>query len=74
MIKNDNNETETETKEIENMQTDQYRIDRACHTVYEYSAEHKAYLYLCNFLSIGARGRNRDKTIIKKIEEWKASD
>ena len=55
------------------MQTDQYKIDRACHTVYEYSAEHKADLYLCNFLSIGARGRNRDKTIIKKIEEWKAT-
>jgi len=62
---------EVETKEIENMQTEKYKIDRAYHTVYEYSAEHKAYLYLCNFLSIDARGRNRDKTIIKKIEEWR---
>ena len=73
MIKNDNNETEAETKETEIMQTDEYKIDRAYHTVYEYSAEHKAYLYLCNFLSIDARGRNRDKTIIKKIEKWKAT-
>ena len=53
------------------MQTEKYKIDRAYHTVYEYSAEHKAYLYLCNFLSIDARGRNRDKTIIKKIEKWR---
>ena len=53
---------------------DQYRLDRAYGKVYEYSDDHRAYLYLCSFCTVGASARNRDKTIVKKIEEWKAID
>lgn len=47
-----------------------YRIDRAYETVYEWNENENAYVFLCTFFEIGATSRNRDKTIIKKIKEW----
>ena len=47
----------------------EYRIDYQTQTIYRYCPDAKAYLFLCNFLSIGATRKNREDTILKKINE-----
>lgn len=49
-------------------ETEQYRIDRSTGKIYELDGD--AYVFLCTFWQIGATSSNRDKTIIRKIEEW----
>lgn len=53
------------------MEKEQYRIDRAYEKIYEYDKDQNAYLFLATFLQVGAKCKNRDKTIIKKIKDWK---
>jgi len=52
-------------------ETNRYRIDRSTGTIYEINDEKDTYYFLCTFSQIGATSRNRDKTIEKKIEDWK---
>ena len=56
------------------MTTDKYRIDRQTGNIYELNSDGSAYLYICAFFQIGATAKNRDSTIIKKIEAWKSSE
>lgn len=51
--------------------TDQYRINYATEEIHELNDEEDAYEFLCSFSQIGATRRNRESTIIRKIEEWK---
>ena len=50
---------------------EQYRINYQTEDVHEFSEEHDAYLFLCTFYQIGATRKNRESTIIRKIEAWK---
>jgi hypothetical protein len=47
----------------------QYRIDKSTETIYEYDESQNAYMYLTNFISIGATWRNRESTIVKKLQQ-----
>jgi len=58
-----------ETKRGDKMS--EYVIDRQYEKVYEYNKNSNCNEYLCNFYSIDAHYKNRDKTIISKIENWK---
>jgi len=56
------------------MTNDNYRIDWACECVYELNTGMNAYTYLCSFHQIGAVRKNRETTVIKKIEKWLVGD
>ena len=47
-----------------------YRIDKSTESVFEYSSKHNAYMFLCSFFQIGANRKNREATIIRKVEDW----
>ena len=53
------------------MTPNKYRFDRRYEKVYEWDEQSGAYVFLCTFWQIGAIQRNKDETIIKRIEEWK---
>lgn len=47
-----------------------YRIDYAYETISEINSDGEAYEFLCSFYEIGATKKNRESTIVKKIEAW----
>ena len=47
---------------------DQYRINTADHSIYEYSKESQAYFYIGNYVNFGIKGRDSRATMIKKID------
>ena len=63
-------DTNTED-EMDTMKNDTFRIDRSTGQIYELNNDGDAYEFLCTFYQIGAESRNRDSTIISKIEAWK---
>lgn len=65
--------TEDDFLDLENRDTSKYqiyRIDRAYEDIYVYDKDRGAYKYMYNFLMIDAERKNRDKTILKKIDEY----
>ncbi len=51
---------------------EEYRIDRAYGIIYRLNGNKSAYLFLCTFEQISAECKNRDSTIIKKINAWES--
>lgn len=49
--------------------TEQYRFDDAYGKVYEYSEEHKAYLFIGTYLAYGIKANMREKTKVRLVEE-----
>ena len=54
-----------------NKMTEQYRINYATQEIHEIDEDGDAYIFLCSFYEIGATSKNRESTIIRKIENWK---
>ena len=51
--------------------TEQYRINYATQEIHKINADEDAYEFLCTFDEIGATSKNRESTIIRKIEDWR---
>lgn len=51
--------------------TSKYRIDKQSKLIYENNEYDGSYYFLCTYNQIGATAQDRQKTIIKLIEEWK---
>lgn len=45
-----------------------YRINYQNETIYKFSAEHNAYLYFGSFAQYNVARKNRESTIIRRIE------
>ena len=59
----------TNTKETPETQApEKYRIDRASHSIYEYDADHRAYLFIGKYQNFGIKGRDSRAVMIRKIE------
>jgi len=53
---------------------DRIRIDRAYEKIYLYDPGQGAYVFHVTFDQIGAKRSNRDKTILRLVEEWEGRE
>lgn len=50
---------------------EKYRIDYATSQIFELNTDDNAYDFLCTFNQIGATNKNKESTIVRKIEALK---
>jgi hypothetical protein len=52
------------------MSTQKFRIDRSFEKVYEFCSKSNTYLFFATFYQLGVTKNQRDKTILKAIQNY----